>query len=456
MKGVSGKLALVACMLVVCVSGIPLPTAEQLAWAQREIGVMICFNMETSAYNVSDIGFCNGKTGANNTYWIPEPSYFNPKFVDTDAWARAMVSFGAKYAVLTAKHCSGYAIWPTEVKGYEYSIKNSPWKNGKGDLVRDFINSAKKYNLAVGLYYHVGMNYYCNIQDGQFLNQTLLPGQINVTYNEYMNIVFQQITELWTQYGELAEIWFDGGTYNYTSLMLQLLNKYQPKAVAFQGPAGYANNIRWVGDELADPPYPCWSTANNSDAYGGGSVFPNSVWAPAESDTTIRNDDYWFWMDNYFEIGIKNVSTLFAQYEATVGRNTNFMLALTPDPWGVVPEEDVIEYQQLGEMIQRCYGKSIAEASGNNTISISLTFPPGNTEFNRIVISEDQTFGQRIRSYTVERLHDDKYEHIANGTSVGNKRIEVFDNSVKATGVQLTITDYVDVPVIAKFAAYLC
>jgi len=442
--------------MVACVVGIPLPTKQQLEWAQREIGVMICFNMETSAYNVSDIGFCAGATGFNGTYWIPDPSYFNPTFVDTDAWAEAMVSFGAKYAVLTAKHCSGYAIWPTQVKGYEYSIKNSPWKDGKGDLVKDFIASAKKYGLAVGLYYHVGMNYYCNIGNGQFLNQTLLPGQINVTYDQYMNIVFEQITELWTQYGELAEIWFDGGTYNYSNTLLEMLLKYQPKAIAFQGPNGYPNNIRWVGTELADPPYPCWSTANNSDAYGGGSVLSNAIWAPAESDTTIRNNDYWFWMDNYFEIGIKNVSTLFSQYEATVGRNTNFMLALTPDPYGVVPAEDVLEYKALGERIQGCYGKSIAEAASNGTVEISLAFPPGTGAFNRVVISEDQSFGQRIRAYQIESIHDNKYILRANGTSVGNKRIEVFEHPIKADGVAVTFTEYVDIPVISKFAAYLC
>jgi len=308
----------------------------------------------------------------------------------------------------------------------------------------------------VGLYYHVGNNYYCNVIQAQFLNSSLLPGQINVTFLEYQDIVLQQVTELWTRYGDLAEIWFDGGTYNFSQPLLNLLNKYQPHAVTFQGPAGYANNIRWVGTELADPPYPCWSTANNSDAYGGGNTLPNSIWAPAETDTSMRNEDRWFWTDTYYEIGIKNVSTLFEEYEAAVGRNTNLILALSPDPYGMVPPEDVLEYYQLGQTIQRCYSKSIAEASGNGTISLSLTFPHPNTQFNRIVIQEDQTFGQRIREYELESIYGTKYVKLSNGTSVGNKRIEIFNPPIEADGIVLTIHSYVDIPIIAKLAAYSC
>jgi len=235
-----------------------------------------------------------------------------------------------------------------------------------------------------------------------------------------------------------------------------MLTKYQPNAIAFQGPSGYANIIRWVGNEMADPPYPCWSTADNSSAYGGGSIAPNTIWAPAESDTTIRNEDRWFWADSYYEFGIKNVSTLFSAYEAAVGRNTNFMLAISPDPYGMIPPEDMIEYAELGQTIQSCYAKSIAEASGNGTLSISLGFPQGIVQFNRLVISEDQTYGQRVRAYDIASIHGQKFTHISNGTSIGNKRIEIFDPPIEASGVQLTLQSYVDLPVIARFAAFLC
>lgn len=453
-------LVVLACIAVVAGgkgASYPIPTPQQLAWSQREIGAIINWGMETSAFNVSDIGFCGGRTGFNGTNWLPEPSLFNPMFIDTDAWAEAIVSFGAKYAVLTAKHCSGFAIYPTKVPGYEFNIANSPYLDGQGDIVADFVRSCRKYGLDVGLYYHVGNNYYCNILLDHFLNQTLLPNQLNVTSEEYEKIVYAQVTELWSNYGELAEIWFDGGTFNYSEGLQALLTKLQPNAVTFQGPKGYPNVIRWVGTELGDAPYPCWSTANNSDAYGGGSIFPNSIWAPAESDTTIMNEDRWFWSPDYYTFGIKNVSTLFAQYEATVGRNTNFLLNLNPDPFGVLPPEDIIEYQKLGAAITQCYVKNlIAEVSGNASLTLSITFPPGKTQFNRIVISEDQTYGQRIRAYEIESIDENRFHNIANGTSVGNKRIEIFEPAVSASGVQLTITDYVDLPVIAKFAAYLC
>eukprot|EP00026_Physarum_polycephalum_P006395 Phypoly_transcript_06437.p1 GENE.Phypoly_transcript_06437~~Phypoly_transcript_06437.p1 ORF type:complete len:419 (+),score=34.79 Phypoly_transcript_06437:511-1767(+) len=417
-----------------------------------EIGTMVSFGMETTASNVSDLGFCGFETGN----YFPKANFFNPMFLDTDQWAQAMVSYGSKYAIFTAKHCSGYALWPTDVEGYDYNIRHSPWMDGKGDVVQMFIDSCKKYGILPGLYYGVGENFYLNILQGEvFTNATtLLPGQRNITLEEYEDIVLRQLTEIWTRYGDLTEIWFDGGTYDFSDKIANLLEKLQPNAIAFQGPMGFPNDIRWVGTELADPPYPCWSTAVNSSDYGGGSAGPETVWAPAESDTTIRNGDRWFWTESYFELGLKNVSTLFSQYEATVGRNTNFLLGFSPDPYGLLPLEDYIEYGQLGKTIQACYSKSINSTRGNG-VEVILYFD-GLATFNRIVLAENQEYGQRIREYSLKAQVPGGYMTIANGTSIGNKRIEVFKHEIRASSVQLLIGDSIAEPIITTFAAYSC
>jgi len=329
-------------------------------------------------------------------------------------------------------------------------VMNIPWMNGTGDVVQMFIDSCKKFGIAPGLYYNVGTNFYLNIQYGQVHNSTWIPGQKNVTLDQYEDIIVAQLTEIWGKYGDLAEIWFDGGTYSFSSTMAALLEKLQPNAIAFQGPATFANNIRWVGNEYADPPYPCWSTALSSDSYGGGSTDPSAIWAPAESDTTIRNQDKWFWTNDYYRVGIKSVDDLFQGYEAAVGRNTNFMLNLSPDPYGLVPLEDFIEYKQLGDRIRKCYGVPLQSTSGNGT-SITLHFS-ATTVFNRIVISENQQYGQRVRSF---KLLINGNTPLSDGTSIGNKYILVADDS-KANSVLLSIPSSIDVPIISRFAAYYC
>jgi alpha-L-fucosidase len=134
----------------------------------------------------------------------PSASVFNPHELDTDQWIRVAKSFGATYAVLVAKHCSGFSLWPT--KAHEYSVKNSPWKNGQGDVVKDFIASCKKYDVKPGLYASASANAFCHVDNPGLV----LSGDTEEQKN-YNEIVKTQLTELWSQYGDLFEIWFDGG-----------------------------------------------------------------------------------------------------------------------------------------------------------------------------------------------------------------------------------------------------
>lgn len=211
-------------VLVSCSSNEPTnvvtPNARQLAWADAEVGVLIHFDMPVYQ---PDYNF--RKWGTH-----PDASIFNPTELNTDQWLETAHKLGAQYAVLVAKHCSGFSLWPTEA--HDYSIKQSPWKNGEGDIVADFIASCKKYNIKPGIYASTTANGYLYVDN---------PGVVQeggpVTQEEYNKIVTQQLTELWSNYGELFEIWFDGGVLSKDqggADVLSLVQKLQPNAIAFQ------------------------------------------------------------------------------------------------------------------------------------------------------------------------------------------------------------------------------
>lgn len=172
-----------------------LPTKAQLKWADAEIGVMYHLDMQV---------FEPTYEFRKDWNYQPDVSKFNPKELDTDQWIKSAKAAGATYAVLVAKHCSGFSLWPT--KAHEYSVKNSPWKNGQGDIVKDFIASCKKYGVRPGLYASASVNAFLRVNN---------PGRVlsgNAADQEnYKEVVRTQLTELWSQYGELFEIWFDGG-----------------------------------------------------------------------------------------------------------------------------------------------------------------------------------------------------------------------------------------------------
>jgi len=264
-------------------------------------------------------------------------------------------------------------------------------------------------------------------------------------------------------------VWFDGGVYSFQDSLYALLHKLQPHAIAFQGPSPFSNMIRWIGNEQANPPYPSWSTAVNSTSWGGGTTPEQGgvIWAPGESDTPIRNHGLWFWTDTYYDYGIKSVGELFQEYEQSVGRNTNMLLNLSPDPYGVVPVADTIQYQRFGDALRKCYAKGINSTSETlvlkqGTVQQIKLILPTVSVVNRIVITEEQTYGQLIRSYAVlyslvDTVND--YKPLVNGTSVGNKRIEVLPQDIQARFLLLHffgISSLSSVPAKYTFAAHLC
>lgn len=215
---------------------IIVPTTEQKIWADLEVGVIIHMDVQTFE---PEYDF--------RTQWSYQPpaERFAPLQLDTDQWIRSAKAAGAKYAVLVAKHCSGFCLWPTDV--HEYSVKHSPWKDGKGDIVNDFFNSCKKYGLKPGLYYSASCNAYCNVDNPGTIKDITKVEDVREAQEKYNNMVLTQLRELWTRYGDVFEIWFDGGCLppeNGGPDIASLLHELQPDAVVFQGPAGTKSLVR--------------------------------------------------------------------------------------------------------------------------------------------------------------------------------------------------------------------
>lgn len=394
-----------------------IPNKVQKEWADSEIGVIIHFDMPVykPEYNWRNWG----------TH--PSPAVFNPTDLDTDQWIKTAQSLGAKYAILVAKHCSGFSLWPTEA--HDYSIKNSPYKKGKGDIVKDFVTSCRKYGLKPGIYASTTANGYLWVN-----NPGLVQKGGPVTQEEYNQIVTKQLTELWSNYGKLFEIWFDGGVLAKErggADILSLVEKLQPDAIAFQGPFGHPNLIRWVGNEEGTSPYPCWATANSTTSADGTKAVkglngdPNApYWCPGEADFTLRKNGSfqggWFWHANEDD-QIFTTEKLMEKYVTSVGRNTNMMIGLVVNDKGLVPEADVTAARAYGKEIKKRFGKAIRQTSGTGK-SFSLDLPKA-TDAKYIVMQEDISQGERVLSYTIEGKKDGKWQEIAAGTCIGHKRI---------------------------------
>ena len=408
------------------------PTPEQIEWADSEIGVIIHLDLVTfrSPYNMYE------------HYGDPIPaSEFNPSRLSTDQWISAAKSLGAKYAVLVAKHGTGFSLWPTDA--HEYSVKNSPYKNGKGDIVAEFIESCKKYGLRPGLY--------CSASSNQYL-RVLNPGKVDdgdpEKQKKYNEIVLKQLEELWTRYGEIFEIWFDGGVIPVEQGgpdVSSLLHKLQPNAVVFQGPIGTRSLLRWVGNERGIAPEDCSSLYESKylDATGlieydmSGSENPE-VWSPAESDFPNRYADRaylggWFWKEGE-EHAIVPASELFERYLTSVGRNTNMLVGMVIDKNGEFPKKDSETFAEAGRMIRETFGKPIASAKAGD---LSLRCDGKCARY--VAIGEDIAFGERVTGYVLHAFDSCGKEIFTHtGKVISHKRILALPDGVSAVALEIT------------------
>lgn len=405
------------------------PNKNQKEWADAEVGAI--FHLDVVNY-VPDYNW--RKWGTH-----PPASVFNPSKLNTDQWVLAAKASGAKYAVLVAKHCSGFSLWPT--KAHDYSVKNSPWKNGKGDVVKDFIASCKKYGLKPGIYASASANGYLYTDN---------PGKVVAgspyTQAYYNNVVETQLRELWTNYGKLFEIWFDGGVMPHDQGgpdIVPLLKKLQPDAIVFQGPVHANNLIRWIGNEEGLAPYPNWSRADSTTSATGTIKVNNmsgnangSIWCPGEADFPLRKgwQGGWFWKGGQPMLSLKQLLT---NYDMTVGRNANMLIGIVVDTSGLVPQEDLMRLTEFGQAVKSRYSRPLAKISSRERSKVISLLKE--TTINSIVIEEDIRYGERIREYVLEAQVNNKWIKIAEGMSVGHKRIQSF-NPIEVKNIRLRIT----------------
>lgn len=426
---------------------IVVPNEHQSVWADAEIGVLIHFDMPTFK---PDYEFRNWGTH-------PDAATFNPTELNTDQWLETAQKLGAKYAVLVAKHCSGFSLWPTEA--HEYSVKHSPWKDGQGDIVADFIASCKKYNIKPGIYASTTANGYLYAD-----NPGLVQEGSPVTQEEYNAIVQKQLTELWSNYGELFEIWFDGGVLPEEQGgfdVLSLVKKLQPNAIAFQGPYGHPNLVRWVGNEAGTAPYPCWATADSTTNSDGVQVVEGlngnvdgPFWCPGESDFTLRwNDSFqggWFWTSGEDD-KMFTVPELMTKYETSVGRNTNMLLGMVIDDRGLVPDADAQRIEAFGKEIVRQYGAPLKQTAGTGReLVIDFDQP---TSINRVILQEEIAKGERVLKYRLQGKVNGEWKELTAGSCIGHKHIERFEPQT-LQAIKLVIDEAKAEPYIRNFAAF--
>jgi alpha-L-fucosidase len=388
------------------------PSPSQLAWQDLEIGVIIHFSTNT---------FLNREWGDGTA----PASTFNPTRVDTDQWMQAAKSGGAKYAVLVAKHHDGFALFPSAHT--DYSVKSSPWLNGKGDLVRLASDSAHRNGLAFGVYLSPWDRHDSRYPDP-------------VAYDKYY---LAQLGELARSYGPLTEFWLDGAgsagrTYDFDKIV-QELRTYQPNTLVFADVALYKNaDIRWVGSEDGTVPYENWNVIDRTGYLR---------WRPVEADTPLRKR-HWFWHPND-ESSLLTVDELLSIYNKTVGRGAQLMLGLAPDDTGRLPDSDAARLREFGEAVQRLYGpehnlvrqathatNNPAEAAIDNDPATFWSVPDRHATlelhfekpitFDRTVTMEWLNEGQRVEDYSIEAFQNGGWKTLAHAQAVGHKKIDIF------------------------------
>ncbi len=407
---------------------LPKPTEVQYKWHEQERIMFIHFDPATWAGIEQD------------DHSVPLER-INPKDLNTDQWCEAALAWGAKQILFVAKHTGGFCWWQTQTT--EYGIRNTPYKDGKGDVFKELSESCKKYGLNLGVYVYPGdRTWGAMIGSG---GKTQDPSK-----QEAYNKVFRtQLTEVLTNYGEMLEVWFDGSIGIDIS---DIMEKYAANAVVFQGPHA---TIRWPGTESGKLFYPAWNTVKSEDLKTGVSTQihgdPNGdAWAPLETNTTLY-DHYWFWSPEK-EKNRKSVDQLMDCYYQSVGYGSVFLLNASPDTTGLIPADDIKRYREFGDEIKRRFAHPLAKVESKKGKRITLKFD-NPAMVNHAIIVEDYREGERIREYRIEGLSDGKWVELTRGISVGRKKIDFFDE-IELEGMRLIITKSAARPLIRSFSAY--
>ncbi|MPZ17155.1 MAG: glycoside hydrolase family 29 [Luteitalea sp.] len=409
----------------------PVPTGAQVAWQRLELNAFVHFGP-------------NAFTGAEWGTGREDPGVFNPSQLDAGQWARVFKNAGFKGVVITAKHHDGFCLWPSKLS--THTVAQSPWRGGRGDLLRELSDACRAAGLRFGVY--------------------LSPwDRHHPTYGtpQYNGVFADMLEEVLSSYGPIFEVWFDGANgegpngkrqiYDW-NLFQSTVRRLQPSAVMFSdsGP-----DVRWVGNERGEAPLTAWSLLDRSRYFPGtplshelgeGSRFGRD-WVPPECDVSIRPG--WFHRSSEDE-RVKSSRRLLEIYEASVGRNCTLLLNVPPDRRGRIADPDIAALEGFRQLLDATYGLDLASGArveadavrgaafapanvvdqdvdtywaapdGVVRASVTLTLPEAR-RFDRVVLQEYIPLGQRVDGFLIEAKVGESWERIGFGTTIGHKRI---------------------------------
>jgi alpha-L-fucosidase len=451
----------------------PVPSERQLRWHETEFYGFIHFTVNT---------FTDKEWG----YGDESPALFNPTAFDADQIARTAKEAGMRGLVLTCKHHDGFCLWPSAYT--EHSVKNSPWKDGKGDLVKEISDACRQHGLRFGVY--------------------LSPWDRNhkdYATAEYITYYRNQLRELLTNYGPIFEMWFDGAnggdgfyggkrerrtidnrTYYDWENTWKIVRELQPMATMFSdgGP-----DVRWVGNESGFAGETCWATLNRGQFAPGIAKTPDlnrgqrpgTHWLPAEVDVSIRPG--WFYHSSE-DNRVKTPAKLVDIYYDSIGRGANLILNLPPDRRGIIHEKDAAALKEMRRILEATFAKDLAQgaqATASNTRGGDAAFAPGNVldgrketywatndgvttgelvlelgqpvTFNVVRVREFLPLGQRVEAFALDAWQDGEWREFYRGTSIGNQRL-ARTRYVTTSKVRLRITQAAVCPAISEVALF--
>ncbi|MFT4843556.1 MAG: alpha-L-fucosidase [Planctomycetota bacterium] len=421
----------------------PLPTKVQLGWQRAELGVLISYDLHT---------FGDGRYNQRLARITPIKNIdrFAPAQLDTDQWIRAVKAAGARFAILTASHESGFRLWQSQAN--PYSLRSVKWGDGKRDLVGEFHASCRKYGIEPGIYLGTRWNAQLGVFDFKVTERS------TITQPQYNALIEREVKEICTQYGDWFEFWFDGGAHGPEQggpNVLALVTNHQPNAVFYHNLQ--RADARWGGSESGTVSYPCWSTFPYPVTGAGESARPDiaankfallksgdpngSYWLPAMSDAPLRGHGghEWFWEPGDERL-LQPLPKLVDMYCRSVGHNSTLILGLTPDTRGRMPDADVARLTEFGATIERMFGQPLA-ATATTTVGDVILLPFDQAvEFDLIVLQEDIELGERVRKYELQ-VHDGDWRTIATGSCIGHKRIHRLSESQRGDAVRLRVLE---------------
>ncbi len=420
----------------------PVPSPQQLAWQNLEYGMFCHFGINT----FHDMEWTDGTKPADSFL----PTEFNGR-----QWVEVAKEVGMKYLVVTAKHHDGFTTFPTEHT--DYGVVSSPWRDGKGDVVREVADACHELDVMFGFYLSPWDRHEPRYED-------------SLAYDAYFKTLLREVI---MKYGPVGEVWFDGaGTevhvYDWDGYYA-LIRELAPDAlIAICGP-----DIRWVGNEEGVAPETLWNVQERDG---------KKVWWPAECDVPIRKGQWFFHEDG--EKNLLSLEELTDIYYKSVGRGAVLLLNVSPDRRGLLPEADVARLRELWNLVTATFKTNLAAgktADASNVRGEDLRFGPGNaldgdpktywatddavteavivvdlggpTRFDRSMIQEHIALGQRVEEYAVEAWDGGAWKEVVSGTTIGHKRLDRFP-AVTTDKVRLVIKKALACPTIQAFGLY--